>query len=338
MVSSLKNYDLTHHNTFGLPASCDLFVEYENVEDLQGFLLNTPHFLRSKHLHIGGGSNLVFTNHFSGIVLHSAVKGKKVSEIDNNVFVKVGAGEDWDEFVAWSVDHGYYGLENLSLIPGEVGASAVQNIGAYGVEAGDFITEVEAIELETAKVKTFKSEECQYAYRHSIFKAKLHGKYAITHVTFRLSKTFHPNFSYGALQSSLEAKGITSPTAQDLRKLIIDIRNEKLPHPSTLGSAGSFFMNPIVSEALFKKLKEAHPALPFYPTTDGVKIPAGWLIEQCGWKGRRVGNVGVYEKQALVLVNHGGANGTEVKHLAQRIVSDVKEKFNIELQPEANFI
>lgn len=338
MISRFNNYNLTHHNTFGLPASCDFFVEYDSVQDLQAFLRENPDFAQTPHFHIGGGSNLVFTDHYRGTILHSAIKGKEVNESAGDVLIKVGAGEDWDGFVEWCVEHGYYGLENLSFIPGEVGASAVQNIGAYGVEAGDFIVEVEAVCLSTGEIQTFDVQACKYAYRHSVFKAELSGKYAVTHVVFRLSKVFEPNYTYGALKATMAAMGIDAPTAQQLRAVVIEIRNAKLPHPSVLGSAGSFFMNPVVDEAMFLDIQKAYPQIPHYAAPQGVKIPAGWLIEQCGWKGKRVGYVGVYDKQALVLVNYGGASGKDVKDLSLRIVADVKEKFGIELRPEANFI
>ena len=290
------------------------------------------------YLHIGGGSNLVFTNDFAGTILHSCIKGKEVTDYTDYVIVKTGSGENWDEFVAWCIDNEYYGLENLSLIPGEVGASAVQNIGAYGSEVKDFITEVETINLSTGERHLFSANECQYAYRHSIFKDELKGQFAITHVSFKLTKSFCPNISYGALQASLNEKGITNPTAQDVRKTVIEVRSQKLPDPSVLGNAGSFFMNPVISEEHFFKLKTCYPNIPNYPTNNGIKIPAGWLIEQCGWKGKRVGNAGVYEKQALVLVNHGGADGNEIKNLAQTIANDIEQKFGISLRPEANFI
>lgn len=333
-----KNYDLTQHNTFGITAFCNTFVEYESVEDLQHFLQDEPNFLQMPYLHIGGGSNLVFTSDFAGTILHSCIKGKEVIEHTDHVIVKTGSGENWDEFVAWCIENEYYGLENLSLIPGEVGASAVQNIGAYGSEVKDFITEVEAINLSTGERHLFSANECQYAYRHSIFKNELKGKFAITHVSFKLAKKFQANISYGALQASLNEKGITNPTAQDVRKTVIEVRNQKLPDPSILGNAGSFFMNPVINEEHFSKLKTCYPNIPNYPTNNGIKIPAGWLIEQCGWKGKRVGNAGVYEKQALVLVNHGGADGNEIKNLAQTIANDIEQKFGIRLCPEANFI
>lgn len=337
MISIKPNYNLLKHNTFGLQATCDYFVEYSSLEDLLEYL-NINKDCDIQYFHIGEGSNLVFTKDYEGVVLHSAILGKEVSEEENFVEIRVGAGENWDNFVAWCVENGYYGIENLSLIPGEVGAAAVQNIGAYGVEVADFITYVNAVNLNSLQIERFGVEECNYGYRESIFKSEFKGQYIITHVGFRLNKLFQPNLSYAALKSILNAKGVNHPTAQQLRDLIIEVRKDKLPDPKELGSAGSFFMNPVVSMPQFQQLKERFPSIPHYIGDTGVKIPAGWLIEQCGWKGRRKGAVGVYEKQALVLVNHGGATGADVQEFAELIIKDVAEKFDVVLRPEANFI
>ena len=331
---SLKNY-----NTFGIDAACSRFVEYDSVEALQSLL---PEVVAGgKWMHIGGGSNLLFTRNFEGTILHSRICGiEEVRRDAETVWVRVGAGEVWDDWVSEAVCRGYYGLENLSLIPGEVGASAVQNIGAYGAEAGQFIETVETVEVATGQRRSFAGEDCGYGYRSSIFKKALRGLHVVTHVVFRLSLRFVPQLSYRALAAEVERRGIcpASLTAEGLRGLIIEVRRSKLPDPSDLGSAGSFFMNPVVSAEKCASLLEQFPTMPHFPVEGGVKVPAGWLIEQCGWKGRRVGHAGVYEKQALVLVNHGGATGAEIWSLAQQIQADVQEKFGIAIHPEANII
>ena len=332
-------YSLTAHNTFGIAATCDSFLEYTSVEELRTILsqIGEQHWL-----HIGAGSNLLFVHpHFEGIILHSGIKGwEKVSETDATVDIRVGAGEEMDDFIATMIDHRYYGLENLSHIPGEVGASAVQNVGAYGVEAGDLIVAVEALEVATQQIVTLLHDDCHYAYRFSEFKGDWRGKYIITHVTFRLKKVFIPVLSHKSVPQRLADWGISpeNACAADLRQAIIDIRSAKLPDPKVIGSAGSFFMNPIVSSEVAARLLELYPAMPHYAMTNGVKIPAGWLIEQAGWKGKTLGNVGVHPQQALVLINKGGATGKEVADLSQRIQQDVQQKFGIMLHPEVLFL
>ncbi len=331
-------YSLLHYNTFGIDAQCDDFVEYATLDELRTIL---PLLKERKWFQIGGGSNLLFVNDFAGVILHSQIKGyTELNRTDSHVWIKVGAGECWDDFVAYCVSHGYYGLENLSLIPGEVGASAVQNIGAYGKEVGDYIDEVETVEVATGRLRVFRPSECEYAYRSSIFKHQLRGQYIVTHVTYRLELQFHPDLKYGAIQNEMHQHNLTqeSLTAQELRELVIDMRRRKLPDPKELGSAGSFFMNPVVNETTFQNLFKKYPEMPHYVAKDGVKIPAGWLIEQCGWKGRKMGPVGVYSKQALVLVNLGGAIGADVVKLSNAICHDVQQKFGILIHPEVNFI
>lgn len=253
------------------------------------------------------------------------------------VFLRCGSGEVFDDVVAYAVEHGYHGAENLSIIPGEVGASAVQNIGAYGVEAKDIIYKVEAVEIATGKVMVFDNHDCQYSYRQSKFKHEWKDKYLVTHVTYRLIKAFVPDLDYGNIRASLAAKGIGKPTARQLRDVIIEIRNAKLPDPKVQGNAGSFFMNPIVEKAKYEELAALYPGMPHYTIDDGhEKIPAGWMIDQCGWKGKSLGNAGVHDKQALVLVNRGGAKGKEIVHLCETIQRDVKKKFGIEIHPEVN--
>ena len=243
----------------------------------------------------------------------------------------------FDDVVAYAVEHGYHGAENLSIIPGEVGASAVQNIGAYGVEAKDIIYKVEAVEIATGRVVVFDNADCEYSYRQSKFKHEWKDKYLVTHVIYRLQKTFRPDLDYGNIRSALEAKCIAEPTAQQLRDVIIEIREAKLPDPKVLGNAGSFFMNPIVEKAKYEELAALYPGMPHYTIDDShEKIPAGWMIDLCGWKGKSLGRAGVHDKQALVLVNRGGATGEEIVKLCETIQEDVKQKFGIEIHPEVN--
>ena len=327
------DYSLLNHNTFGMNVRAKRYVEYSSEEELQALIPT----LEGKTLHIGGGSNLLFKGDFDGTVLHSAIRGiTVVDESSEEVWVRVGAGEVWDDFVAWAVAQGYGGVENLSLIPGEVGASAVQNIGAYGVEVKDVIEQVEVVNLRCGEKHTLMNAACNYAYRQSIFKQEFKGKYAITYVTYRLQKHPQLKLEYGNIQAVLGDKENLS--IQDVRQAIIDIRNAKLPDPKVLGNAGSFFMNPVVSREKFLKLQKEYPRMPFYEVEGGVKIPAGWMIDQCGWKGRALGRAAVHEKQALVLVNLGGATSDEIVALCDAVFRDVKEKFGISIHPEVNMI
>ena len=335
-----ENFSLLRHNTFGLDAYCRLFIEYSDISELKDALKKVKE-MHIPMLHIGGGSNLLFTKDYEGVVLHAGSKNIKIiKETEDNIYIEADAGVVWDEFVEWTIKHGSFGLENLSLIPGEVGASAVQNIGAYGIEVCQYIDRVKTLEVATEKYHEFKNEECNYGYRHSIFKGELYGKHIVTSVVYKLSKVFTPHLEYGALKTQLEKHNLNAKdiTAQQLRKLIIDIRNEKLPNPNDIGSAGSFFMNPIVSEEKFVALYQQYPTIPHYPAKNGIKLSAGWLIDQAGWKGKKFKNAGVYEKQALVLVNNGGATGDDVVQLAQSIQKDVLEKFGINIKPEAIYI
>lgn len=331
-------YSLLHHNTFGIDAKCDNFVEYTSVDELVSLL---PILHSQKWLHIGEGSNLLFVNDHHGTVLHSKIQTCELIKNDGNeVWLRVGAGYNWDDFVDYCVKHQYYGLENLSLIPGEVGASAVQNIGAYGVEACQLIDSVEVLDVATGTLRALSNADCRYAYRDSIFKHELRGACIVTHVIYRLSLTFSPDLEYGAIRRELESRGIptTEVTAQTLRDMIIEIRQNKLPDPKEIGSAGSFFMNPVVSQDVFENLIGQYPNMPHYAVSNGIKIPAGWMIEQCGWKGKNLGPAGVYSKQALVLVNLGGATGADIVRLSDAVRKDVKAKFGIDIHPEANFI
>ena len=354
-MKDIANYSLLSRNTFGMDVKAKRFVEYDNEEELKALIPT----LSGEVLHMGGGSNLLFKGDFEGTVLHSAIKGIEELSTDNRqqkspsawagqlsineVLVRAGAGEVWDDFVAWAVERGYGGVENLSLIPGEVGASAVQNIGAYGVEAKDVIALVEAIDLSNGQKRVFGTEECNYAYRQSIFKNALKGKYAITYVTYRLQKQPVLKLDYGNLRAVLGDNGQQSTdnrqvSIKDVRQAIIDIRNAKLPDPKVQGNAGSFFMNPVVSREKFLSIQKDYPQMPFYEVEGGVKIPAGWMIDQCGWKGKSLGRAGVHDKQALVLVNLGGATSDEIITLCNTICKDVKEKFGIDIHPEVNLI
>lgn len=316
------------HNTFGLEAKCERFLEFATVEEAQ----QVAEIIRKAdrpYIIIGGGSNLLLTKDYEGIVVRSDILG---IQIDGDRMT-CGSGEVFDEMVEASLMAGLYGLENLSLIPGDVGASAVQNIGAYGVEAKDYIETIEAVEIATGKVVNIQTKDCGYGYRQSRFKQEWKDRYLITHVTYQLSTTFKPHLDYGVL------KQVKDPTPQELRQTIIDIRQAKLPDPKVVGNAGSFFMNPVVSREHYETLAAQYPDMPHYDVSDTrVKIPAGWMIEQCGWKGKSLGRAGVHEKQALVLVNLGGATGQEIVRLCETIRHDVKEKFGIELKPEVNVV
>ncbi len=331
-----QNYSLEKYNTFHLPAKTRWFMEYDSEDDLQK-IIHDEYFQECLSIHIGKGSNLLFINDYNGIVLHSAIRGMEIVHEDTDtVLLRVGAAEVWDDVVAFAVKNGWSGIENLSLIPGEIGAAAVQNIGAYGVEIKDVIESVEAWNQLTFEKATFSAAECGYGYRHSRFKEAEQDPYIVTYVTLRLSKRPTFQLNYGALREKLEGKELTLDA---IRETVIAIRREKLPDPDELGNAGSFFMNPIISREHFTQIRSQYPTIPSYPAEEGkVKVPAGWLIEQCGFKGKRHGEVGVYEKQALVLVNFGGATGDEIALVAESIRAAVQERFGIELMPEVKYI
>lgn len=336
-MKDIQNYSLLVHNTFGIDVRCHRFVEYGSVAEAQRLVTSLGENDEPLLL-LGGGSNLLLTKDYPGTVLHSAILGiRVVAEDSDKVLLECGSGEVFDDVVAYAVEHGYHGAENLSLIPGEVGASAVQNIGAYGAEAKDIIYKVEAVEIATGKVVWLSNEDCGYGYRQSRFKHEWHNKYLITHVIYKFSHTFIPSLEYGNIISSLAAKGISNPTAEEVRQVIIEIRRAKLPDPDVQGNAGSFFMNPIVEKDKYRELAALYPGMPHY-TIDGAheKIPAGWMIDQCGWKGKSLGRAGVHDKQALVLVNRGGATGTEIVTLCRTVQKDVKNKFGIDIYPEVN--
>lgn len=322
-------------NTFGFNVKAATFVEYGSVEELRKLI--DDGCIKSPFLHIGQGSNLLFVGDYKGTVLHSCIDGVEVmAEDEGGVSVRVGAGVVWDDFVACCVERGWYGAENLSLIPGEVGASAVQNIGAYGVEVKDLISSVETINIQGDE-RVYQSDECEYAYRKSLFKQPEMKSVFVTYVNFRLSKKEHYTLDYGTIRQELAKYPVVD--LKTLRKVIIDIRESKLPDPKVLGNAGSFFMNPIVSRVRFEELLRQYPAMPHYDVdADRVKIPAGWMIDQCGWKGKALGLAAVHDKQALVLVNLGGAEGKDVVALSDAVRASVKAKFGIEIYPEVCLI
>ena len=333
-----RNYSLKEHNTFGIDAKCRRFIEFEDDEEA----IEVAKILRESatpYIIIGGGSNLLLTKDFDGIVVRSGVKGHYFEEDYSCERMTCGSGEVWDDMVATSLEAGYYGMENLSLIPGDVGASAVQNIGAYGMEAKDLILCVWMIEIPTGKPWMIGNEDCEYGYRQSRFKQDWKNRFLITRVTYGLSRTFRPHLDYGNIRQELERRGITEPTAQQMRDVIIEIRKAKLPDPKIEGNAGSFFMNPIVTRKKYEKLAALYPEMPHYRVDSRhEKIPAGWMIEQCGWKGKSLGRAGVHDKQALVLVNRGGATGAEIVALSDAIRADVKSKFDIDIHPEVNIV
>lgn len=332
-----QNYSLKKHNTFGLDVKTRWFMEYYNEEELQR-ILRDEYFHELTSLHIGEGSNLLFVTDYSGAIVHSGIKGIDIyEECDDAVLLRIGAGEIWDEVVSFAVENNWGGIENLSLIPGESGSAAVQNIGAYGMEIADVIETVEAYNQLTGERKAFSREECMFSYRKSFFKDPHQDPHIITYINVRLPKNPRINLSYKDLE--LAFKDQTSITPADVRKEVIRIRESKLPDIKQLGNAGSFFMNPIISTEQFAELVATYPDISAHATPDGhMKISAGWLIEQSGFKGRTFDNVGVYEKQALVLVNLGGATGDEIASVAETISEAVYKRFGIKLTPEVKFV
>ena len=334
----LENTSLKPYNTFGIDVKASYMGRFSSVGELQEAL---EQMSNQELLVLGGGSNVLFVRErFDGCVLLNEIKGFDVVEETNDwVIVRSGAGEIWHEFVLKCIEHGFCGIENLSLIPGSVGASPMQNIGAYGVEIKDVFEKLEAYHIESGEVKTFSKEECEFGYRESVFKRKLKGQYIITSVCFRLAKNSAVNTSYGVIAAELEKEGIVNPTMKDVSNAVISIRKSKLPDPKEIGNAGSFFKNPVVDISLLEKILTQYPTAPNYPATEGsVKLAAGWLIEQTGWKGKTLGHYGVHTLQALVLVNYQGATGQEIYDLSTSIIADVKEKFGVELEREVNII
>ena len=335
----LEYQSLKKLNTFGIDVTAKYFVEFSSIEDIQDILSN-PKFLNTKKLILGGGSNLLFTQNFDGLVLKNNLKGIKLIKEDTDFYyVKSAAGEVWHEFVMHCIKNNYAGLENLSLIPGNVGASPMQNIGAYGVEIKDMFYELEAFSIEDKTIRTFSKAECKFGYRESVFKHKLKNQFIITSVTFKLLKNPQFNTSYGAIETELAAMGIIDKSIRTISKAVCNIRNSKLPNPAEIGNAGSFFKNPEVVKGKYEFLKIKYPNIVGYALENGnMKLAAGWLIEQAGWKGKTVGEAGVHKLQALVLVNYGNAKGNEIFDLSQKVLDSVKEKFGIELEREVNII
>lgn len=333
------NRSLKSNNSFQLDVKAKFFTEVSTVDQLHE-VLDEKKWLNEKKLILGGGSNILFTGDFDGLVIRNAIKGIAVLKEDaHHVWIRVAAGEVWHEWVMYGVSKNLSGVENLSLIPGLVGAAPMQNIGAYGVEVKETCEEVEAIHLHSGEKMLFGSTECKFGYRESIFKRELKDQLVITAVTFRLNKVFKPKISYGDIKKTLEEMRTDEITIKAVSDAVIIIRTSKLPDPQVIPNAGSFFKNPVIPKKQFGELISKYPLMPNYPDKNsGVKIPAGWLIEQCGWKGKRVGNTGVHSKQALVLVNYGGATGEEISTLAMEIQKSVSEKFRIELVPEVNII
>lgn len=334
------SFNLQPYNSFGFHAVAKYFIEINDIQQLES-LITTDVFKQEKHLVLSGGNNVLFQNDvFDGLVIFINTKGiETLQENENEVIVRAQAGEDWPDFVRFTVEKGWYGLENLALIPGKVGAAPVQNIGAYGMELKDCFLQCEAFELETGETKVFCKEECRFGYRESIFKNELKGLFVIISVDFILKKNAPLHLEYGNIKAYLEQNDIESPTLQQLHDAICAIRDAKLPDVKQIGSAGSFFKNPVIERAQFEALKKEYPSIPQYDEPNGkVKIPAGWLIEQAGWKGWRNEHVGVYDKQALVLVHYGGGSGKEIVELANKIQKSVHEKFGISISPEVNYV
>jgi UDP-N-acetylmuramate dehydrogenase len=332
-----ENIDLKPFNTFGISARTKRFATFSSVEQLKIILKEKKD---DELLILGGGSNILLTKDFQGFLLKNEIKGIEiVSEDEFNVIIKCAAGEIWHEFVIFCVNKNFGGLENLSLIPGSVGASPMQNIGAYGVEIKDVFEKLEAFHIESQEIHTFDNEMCNFAYRESVFKKEKKGQYIITQVYFKLTKNPKINSSYGAIETVLSKKGITNPTIKEISDAVIEIRSSKLPDPKIIGNAGSFFKNPVVDLKTYQQVKSTYENVPAFPIDEqNVKIPAGWLIETAGWKGKTFKNFGVHKNQALVLVNYGGASGKEIWDLSTQIKEDVLKKFNINLEREVNVI
>lgn len=331
-----QNVSLKTYNTFGIDVHARYFVAVDTVIALQTILADEK-FANIPKLILGGGSNILLTKDFDGLVIHNQITGiEKINENADHVFLKIGAGENWHEFVLYCVENNYAGVENLSLIPGTVGAAPIQNIGAYGVELKDMLQEVHALDIKTNKPRIFSNAECKLGYRDSIFKHTLKNKYIITYIILKLNKKPIFHLEYGAIKEKLNDRAISIKTISDT---IIQIRQEKLPDPKKIGNAGSFFKNPIISEAQFLNLQKQYPKMPYFKEQSSyVKIPAAWLIEQCGFKGKCFGDVGVHPNQALVLVNYGHGTGAQIKKLSEDIQKSVKEKFEVELATEVNII
>jgi len=334
-----RNVSLKPFNTFGILAIAEYYTRIEKIADLKT-LLTTPTYQQASKIILGGGSNVLFTQDFKGLLLHNALKGiEKIKETVEHVWVKAYSGEVWHDLVLYCVEHNWGGIENLSLIPGSVGAAPIQNIGAYGVELKDIFSELEAFDLKTGEIHSFNTNDCEFDYRESIFKKAFKGHYFVLSVTLKLDKIPQYKLDYGVIRQQLETMKVDVLTIKEVSNAICIIRQKKLPNPKNIGNAGSFFKNPIVSQSFFESLLKQYPTIPHYRIgTQTVKIPAGWLIEKCGWKGKKIGQTGAYKNQALVLVNYGSATGKEIAILANEIQNSVNEKFNIQLNQEVNII
>ena len=333
----IQQAPLQKKHTFGLFAHARALVKVHNQQELKAALALDY----KKKMVLGGGSNLIFTKDFPGLIIEMGIKGIHVErEFKNSIHLKVGAGENWHQTVLWALQHNYGGLENLSLIPGKVGASPIQNIGAYGIELKDVFIKLKALEISTGKIKTFFKNECEFGYRDSIFKNKVKGKYIILEVYFKLSSNqHHINTSYGAIKAELEKKKIKNPTIQDVSKAVIKIRQSKLPDPKKIGNAGSFFKNPIISNSKFKSILKKHPELVHYKLPNGkVKLAAGWLIDQCKWKGKSIGGIMVHPKQALVLTNQGKGSAKDLQKMISKVIQSVEKRYTVTLEPEVNLV
>ena len=339
MFNIKENISLKPYNTFGIDAHAKSLTSFSSVEELKE-ILNSSIFIHQPFLILGGGSNILLTKDFDGLVLKNEIKGIEIIKEDaDHIFIKVGAGENWHSFVMFCVKNNYAGIENLSLIPGNVGASPMQNIGAYGVEIKDVFHELEAVHVKDKTTKIFDLQDCEFGYRESVFKRKYKNLFVITSVTYRLNKKPVYNTSYGAINQELEKMGVKELSIVAISQAVINIRSSKLPDPKEIGNAGSFFKNPQIPKQQFHELKELFADMPSFPVDDQhLKVPAGWLIEQCGWKGYRNGDAGCYPKQALVLVNYGHAKGEEILELSEKIIDSVRKKFGVELEREVNII
>lgn len=331
-----ENVSLLHFNTFGIEAKARRLVRVNSEDELRS-VLSDPALRSDLRLVLGGGSNILFTRDVDGLVIHNDIDGISTTEhTDGDVLVTAGAGVVWHDLVMFCVQKGLGGIENMSLIPGRVGAAPMQNIGAYGVELKDVFHSLRAMRVADGSVRVFSGPECRFGYRESVFKHRLAGQFIITSVTLILNRSAKLNTSYGAIATELASMGVASPTMADVSRAVIRIRQSKLPDPAVLGNAGSFFKNPVVSHEKFEELRSRFPDIPSYPAPDGVKLAAGWLIEQCGWKGKRVGNTGCHAQQALVIVNHGGATGHEIHQHSLNVVLSVTDRFGVELEREVN--
>ncbi len=333
-----NNISLKPYNTFGIDVNANRFSTFSSIDELKSVLSERKE--NESLLILGGGSNVLLTKPFEGLVLKNEIKGFEIiEENDNEVVIEAGAGEIWHQFVLRCIEHGFAGLENMSLIPGSVGASPMQNIGAYGVEIKDVFDHLHAFEISTGEMKRFDKNDCAFGYRESVFKNIYKNQFVICRVAFRLKKNANLNTSYGAIENELQKMGITSPTIRDVSNAVIAIRKSKLPDPAVLGNAGSFFKNPLVDESLVEKIKATYPDIPNYPAESGKrKLAAGWLIETAGWKGKTIETRGVHKLQALVLVNYGGSTGKQVLDLSSEIIKDVQEKFGVTLEREVNIL